>query len=74
MITKQSYLKRHLIAILAIPLLLGIAFAAILPTTGFTGIIVADDDESDDRHHAEGGCEEKLYRVYIIPHVFVKLR
>jgi hypothetical protein len=40
-------MKRHLFALMAIPLLLGIAFAAILPATGFTGMIVADD-ESDD--------------------------
>lgn len=53
MITIFSYMKRHLIAFLAIPLLLGITFAAILPATGFTGMIAAEDDESDDLSEME---------------------
>ncbi|PWI49383.1 hypothetical protein CEE45_02280 [Candidatus Heimdallarchaeota archaeon B3_Heim] len=53
MITKLSYMKRHLFALLAIPLLLGITFAAILPATGFTGMIVAEDDESDELSETE---------------------
>jgi hypothetical protein len=46
-------MKRHLFALMAIPLLLGITFAAVIPTTGFTGMIVADDDESDDLSETE---------------------
>ncbi len=53
MITNLSYLKRHIFALLAISLLVGIAFAAILPTTGFSGMIAAEDDDTDDLSEAE---------------------
>jgi hypothetical protein len=46
-------MKRHLIAFLAIPLLLGLMFAAILPASGYSGMLVAAEDESDEISETE---------------------
>ncbi len=53
MIIKLSYVKRHLVAFLTIPLLLGLLFATVLPITGITGMTVVDDDETSEISESE---------------------
>ncbi|MHA2238242.1 MAG: hypothetical protein ACXAB2_07720 [Candidatus Hodarchaeales archaeon] len=48
MMKQLTYIKKHLITVIALLTLLGLTFSALIPTTGFPGVILTEHDETDE--------------------------